>query len=160
MSKNLPAAVLIAGTLAVLLLTAGAQFILFGGEDLAMKPLEILPDSEVPREILIWLDKDKYSEGYGAFFREGDLFLAVRMGERPTGGYAVFLGNPRLEKAEAVVTAEFRRPKPWDMVTQVLTYPRTVVRIASAGRCPASALFLAVDGSVLARVEVVFLDQE
>lgn len=158
MSKNLPAKILIAGTLATLLLTAGAQFVLFGGEELTVAPLDRLPDSEIPREILIWLDKEKYSEGYGAFFREGDLYLAARMGERPTGGYAVLLCSPRLEKAEAIITAEFKKPKPWDMVTQVLTYPRTVVKIAAAGKCPATALFLAGDGSVLARVEVVRLD--
>ena len=160
MSKKLPAKILIAGTLATLLLTAGAQFILFGGEELAMAPLERLPDSEIPREILIWLDKDKYSEGYGAFYLEGDLYLAARMGQCPTGGYAVLLGNPKLEKAEAEITAEFKKPKPWDMVTQVLTYPRTVVKIAAAGKCPATALFLAADGSVLARVEVSRLDLE
>ena len=160
MPANLPAKILIIGTLATLLLTAGAQFILFGGEELTVAPLEKLPESDIPSEILIWSDRDKHCEGYCAYFLDGYLYFAARMGERPTGGYAIVLGSPKMEKAEAVVTAEFKRPQPWDIVTQVITYPRTVVRIAFAGDCPASALFLAADGSVLARVEVINLDRD
>jgi hypothetical protein len=160
MSKNLPTVILIVGTMLTLILTAGAQVVFFGGEELMMLPLQQVAESELPREILLWLDRDKCSEGYSAFFLEGDLYLAARMGECPTGGYIVRLGSPNLEKTEAVIKADFIKPKPWDMVTHVLTYPRTVVRIATAGNCPARATFVGADESTLATVVVERLDRE
>lgn len=159
MSKNLPRLILIVGTMLTLILTIGAQVVYFGGEEFMM-PLEQVAEPELPREILLWLDRDKCSEGYCAFFLEGDLYLAARMGECPTGGYAVRLGSPHMDKAGAVIKASFIRPKPWDMVTHVLTYPRAVVKIAAAGNCPPRATFIGADESILASVEVVKLDQE
>lgn len=160
MSKNIPKLILIVGTMLTLIVTIGAQAVFFGGEELTLLPLEQVAEPELPREILLWLDRDKCSEGYGAFFLGGDLYLAARMGECPTGGYAVRLGSPRMDKSEAVITAAFIRPKPWDMVIQVLTYPRTVVRIAAAGNCPPRVTFMGDDEKVLASVEVARLDGE
>lgn len=160
MSKKIPRLIIIAGTMLTLIVTIGAQVVYFGGEELTLLPLEQVAEPELPREILLWLDRDKCSEGYGAFFLEGDLYLAARMGECPTGGYAVHLGNPHMDKSEAVITASFIRPKPWDMVTHVLTYPRTVVRIAAAGKCPPRVTFIDAGEKVLASVEVARLDEE
>lgn len=160
MAKNLPLRILIGGTVAVLLFTAAAQFILFGGGELTMVPLDKLPDVEIPGAIILQLDRNKMRPGYDAYFDGESLYLAARMGECPTGGYGVYLGDPRLEEGEAFITVEFERPKPWDMVTQALTYPRTVVKVALTRDCPAAVVFLAVDGSQLARAEVVHLTGE
>ena len=159
MSKNLPLKILLLGTLTALLLTAGAQYVCFGGEELTVKPLSKLADADIPGKILIWLDRGKHDEGYGAFFEEGRLYLAARMGECPTGGYAIYLGNPRMEGDSAVVTVEYQKPSPWDIVIHALTYPRTVSQIVVAKR-PKTALFLTPDGAMVARVEVVGLDEE
>lgn len=124
-----------------------------------MVPLAKLPDAEIPGAIILQLDRNKKWPGYDAYFDGESLYLAARMGECPTGGYGVYLGDLKLE-AEAFITVEFERPNPWDMVTQALTYPRTVVKIALTQDCPATVVFLAVDGSQLARVEVVKLAGE
>ena len=119
-----------------------------------MVPLERLADSQIPGEILIWLDRGKHDEGFAAFYKEGDLYLAVRKGECPTGGYSVHIGDPKFEAGEAVATVQFQKPNPWDMVTQVLTCPNAVVKIA-VGNCPETAVFESAAGKVLARGEVV-----
>lgn len=156
MASNLPLKVLIIGTLAMLAVTAAAQYVYFGGDDLTITPLEQLSAADIPGEILVWIDTNKTSAGYGAFYSEGRLFLAARMGERPTGGYRVLLGDPGLENSEAIVAVEFIAPKPWDFVTQAITYPWAVAEIA-IDRSPATALFVDTDGSVLSRVKVVEL---
>lgn len=160
MKKGTPLKLLVAGTLATLLLTVGAQYIVFGGEELTVEPLEEIEAGKIPGPVLLWLDRGKESEGFGAFLDGEDLYLAVRMGQCPTGGYGVLLGDARLENDEAVVTAEFSKPKPWEFVIQVLTYPNTVVKLATGGENPAFARFLGVDGALLAHVAVVDLAEE
>jgi hypothetical protein len=150
--------VLILGTLATLLISMVAQFVFFGGEELSAPPLDKLSSAEMPGKILVWLDQGKGGEGYAAFYQGGDLFLAARLGERPTGGYEVFFSQPRLEQGEAVVTVECTRPKPWDIVVQVLTYPRTAVKI-STSQCPDYVRFVTVKDEELARVQVIKLEE-
>ena len=68
-----------------------AQVVYFGGEELTLLPLEQVA-SRTPREILLWLDRDKCSEGYGAFFLGRS--VGSEDGRVSNGGYAVHLGNP------------------------------------------------------------------
>ena len=160
MAKNLPLKVLVAGTVATLLLTIGAHYIVFGGEELAVEPLERIEGGEVPGKVLLWLDRGKMERGYGAFWDGENLFLAVKMGQCPTGGYSVVLGDFKMENDVAVVTTEFLKPNPWDIVIHVLTYPSTVAKLAAGGSCPLAASFIGVDGIELARVDITRLDEE
>ena len=159
MKKLLPRKVLGIGIVIVLLIIGGAlYFIYFGGES-NLEAMESLREAEIPGKVLVWLEEDKHDEGYGAFFSEGYVYLAVRMGERPTGGYTVILGNAQQEGAQVRITVVCKVPKPWDIVTQVITYPRAVVKLACP-EPPSTALFLSPSGSVLAQVEVQNLERE
>lgn len=131
-----------------------------GGETPVMKSSEKVPDSQIPTTILVWLEHNKQDEGYGAFYYDGYLYLAARMGQRPTGGFAVMLGEAELRKEELRVKVDYKVPNPWDMVTQVITYPRTVIRLAHSLEPPHTALFFSTSGSVIARVEVQNLNEE
>jgi len=146
--------ILILSTIIVLILVSWFVCFILGGEKSAMTTMEKLHDSEFPSEILVWLDSDKLSEGYGAFYTDGHIYLAGRMGERPTGGYAILLGDVKQEGAQVIVTVQIKTPKPWDVVTQVITYPHTVTKLACPGEQPESALFMSTVGTVIARVEV------
>jgi protease stability complex PrcB-like protein len=67
------------------------------------------------------------------FRKEG--VLAVYMGQRPTGGYALALHDPAVPIAGGVgtVTVRFDEPPPGAMVTQVLTSPCLLLRIPKEG---------------------------
>ena len=122
-----------------------------------MKVKEKLSDKEVPLEVLAWLESERHREDYGAFFLEGQIYLAAKMGERPTGGFAINLGNIEIEDGAVIVRVEFESPSPWDMVTQAFTYPRAIVRVSSPNP-PEHAIFRTKSNSVIAKVATRNLD--
>ncbi len=60
---------------------------------------------------------------------EKELVLAVFLGARPTGGYAVQIEGARAEKGKLVVTLSERKPGPSDLVTQAFTAPFHMVAV-------------------------------
>ncbi len=78
----------------------------------------------------------------GAFGVEADLpvdfhkegVLAVYMGQRPTGGYALALHAPAVAIQDHVgtVVVRFEEPQPGGMVTQVITSPCLLIRLPRA----------------------------
>lgn len=131
---------------------------IFGGEKLEMEEIKGLPTEEIPGPVHNWLNRNIEHERYGAFYGEGHLYLVVKLGQRPTGGYTVLLGDVQLG-AQATVRVKEVAPKPWDFVTQVLTYPRTVSRVQCPQR-PETVTFYGVANSVLAKVAVEDLHTE
>lgn len=133
-------------------------FIIWGGEKPKMEELKRLSAEEIPSPVHNWLNINKEHEGYGAFYGEGHLFLAVKLGQRPTGGYAVLLGDIQ-PGAQTTVRVQEVAPKPWDFVTQVITYPRAVAGVQCPQR-PDTVTFYNVTNSVLAKVTVENLQTE
>lgn len=117
-----------------------------------MDVLSALPNPEIPQPIYLWLVTDQEAPGYAAFYEEGALYLAVKLGQRPTGGYSVVLGDIELGEPVAVRVEE-KAPKPWEIVTQVITYPWTVAKV-SCPQQPQAVIFLSRSGAVLAKVPV------
>lgn len=150
---------IIAGIVAILVIAVPVLIFVLGGSDQVMAVNEKVPDRDIPTAILVWLDENMHTEGYGAFYTEGYFYFVARMGQKPTGGFSVSLGEASLTRGEAVVKVEFDSPNPWDIVTQVITYPRMVVRLAYSPEPPENAMFISPRGSVIARVKVVNLDQ-
>jgi len=149
--------------ISILAIAIGTAIILpfaMGGEEPVMEELAKLTEKDIPTQVYAWLNQDREREGYAAFFLEDNLYLAARLGQRPTGGYAVLLGDAVLEGNEVRVRVQLKSPKPWDMVTQVITYPRTVVKIDCGGSMPANVLFLSSGNTVLAKVPIVNLREE
>jgi hypothetical protein len=62
--------------------------------------------------------------------------VAVFAGEQPTGGYSVEIlnaetsGSPTQEQPSIAITVQHRQPKAGDFVTEALTYPYYMIRIA------------------------------
>lgn len=50
-------------------------------------------------------------------------YLLVTYGEKPTGGYAVEIGEVVVANDKISVPVRFKKPAPGEMVTQALTYP-------------------------------------
>lgn len=121
-----------------------------------MEILAKLPEEEIPASICRWLVADEDSLGYGAFYGEGYLYLAVKLGRRPTGGYAVLLGDVQLN-IQTTVGVQKKAPGPCDMVAQVITYPRTAVRIECSEQ-PETVIFTE-GNTVIAKVAVLNLDK-
>lgn len=128
-----------------------------GGETFTVAELERLADKDIPTAVYLWLEENKHSEGFGAFYSQGWVYLAVRMGQRPTGGYSVHLGDAQAN-GDITVKVHYKTPKPWDMVTQVITYPRTAVKVECPEGPPRAAIFLSVKDAVLAKVDIINLD--
>ena len=64
--------------------------------------------------------------------RDGRVRLTVRLGERPTGGYAIAVTRIVRTGARLTVTCESRAPDAGAIVTQVLTSPAQTVSIDEA----------------------------
>jgi len=149
--------IFVAAALVLLVLGGGVYMYLQGGED--MEAMEPLDSKDIPKEVLIWLDLDKTNSGYAAFYGQGSLFLAVKLGQRPTGGYSVTIGDCKQEDCRVTVCVQENKPSPWDMVTQVLTYPSGVASF-ECHEPPEIVCFTTKSGSVLAQVPVEKLGTE
>lgn len=81
-----------------------------------------------------WYDSAFEVGGLHSFVQEGQRYLLVSAGERPTGGYwleeLVLVGT----EEEIEVTVRLRVPAPGEFVTEALTYPHLLVRIPDDGR--------------------------
>lgn len=63
-----------------------------------------------------------------------EMVVAVFMGARPTGGYAVRVQGVAAEKGKLVVTVAERKPGPNDIVTQAFTSPFAMVAVARSDK--------------------------
>lgn len=63
-----------------------------------------------------------------------EMVVAIFMGARPTGGYAVRVRSVVEEKEKLVVTLSERKPGPTDLVTQAFTAPFCVVAVARSDK--------------------------
>lgn len=150
---------LVGGALFLVLLLATMIKVLGGGES-AMERGTGLTESQVPSEIILWIAENRTVPGYDAFSLEDAVYMVVRLGQRPTGGYAVYLGEAELEGRTLYVKVEVVEPKPWDMVTQALTYPTAVAGMRIDGQLPETVVFLDLQGGTIARVPVKALYPE
>lgn len=85
----------------------------------------------------------------------GDLLVAVLMGQRPTGGYAVRIERMRLRGDTVEVVAAFHAPPPDAVVIQVLTSPFVIAAVARADLPAGTVRFILRDtsGQEIARTE-------
>lgn len=63
-----------------------------------------------------------------------ETIVAVFMGEKTSGGYAVSIESVREENEKIIVQIKEIKPGPKDMVTMVITQPFCFVKINSAGK--------------------------
>lgn len=93
---------------------------------------EILNKNEVPKKIQELLPRYMSEERALACKIENEVYVIVTRGEKKTAGYTVTID--RIEKVKSkdnfdlIVYAEYKDPKPNELVAQVITYPTVVVK--------------------------------
>ena len=61
-----------------------------------------------------------------------DIYLVVNAGEKQTGGYKIMLETIKNHDDTLMISVEVEEPSPEDMVIQVLTYPRLIIKLDRA----------------------------
>lgn len=86
----------------------------------------------------------------------GRCFLvAVHRGFCPSGGYSVRVRSLEQEGNQVTVRLDHRDPRPQEMVTQVITYPRDLVQVERSELSPRGSLhFRFVDERAATRAEI------
>jgi hypothetical protein len=103
------------------------------GRQAAPAPQPVPPgqDEPLPEAVQSWIE-DSRTMFLAQSRTVGDtLYLLVTYGEKPTGGYAVEIGEIVVADGKISVPVMFRKPAPGEMVTQALTYPYDLKKIAA-----------------------------
>jgi len=104
----------------------------FTNDDKDVK-FKILNEEEVPQKIKEILPRYQTLERALACKVNGEVFVVVTRGEKPTGGYTVDIDKiekvkDEEDKFKLIVYAKFTDPKPGDVVTEAITYPYIVAK--------------------------------
>jgi hypothetical protein len=80
-----------------------------------------------------WYQENYKKEGIHSLEVGDEMYVIVSGGERPTGGYMMYVDEVSIvgKSGIASVMATLYRPTPDMMVTQVITYPHTIIKISS-----------------------------
>lgn len=97
------------------------------GKEIGLIHIEV---EELPRNVKEYLEQFEMMENYLAFNYEGEVYLFASRGEMMTGGYSVVLKDARYDKGTITITVEKKDPGKGDDVTQALTYPVKLVKLA------------------------------
>ncbi len=93
---------------------------------------EVLSEKQVPEKIMEILPRYKTLERALACKVDGEIYIVVTRGEKPTGGYTVNIDKIEKVKEEdrfkVLVYAVFTDPEPGDVVSQAITYPYVIAK--------------------------------
>lgn len=67
--------------------------------------------------------------GYQVITDVGTRYVVISAGQRPTGGYSLYIDRVEREKGKTIVYVGEKKPAPTAMTTQALTYPTIVVAL-------------------------------
>ncbi|MCG8539587.1 MAG: protease complex subunit PrcB family protein [Clostridia bacterium] len=114
--------------IALLVLVSGIMGIRHFMEDDKEVKFQVLEEKEIPQKIKEILPRYQNLERALACKVNGEIFVIVTRGEKPTGGYTVDIDKIEKiqgedDKFKIVVYARFKDPKPGDVVTEAITYP-------------------------------------
>jgi hypothetical protein len=84
-----------------------------------------------PNEIAMLQNDDRLKEKIGSNDVQTSNFVVLNMGEKPTGGYQIGVESVVETDKNIIITVKETAPDPNAMVTQVITYPYSIVRINS-----------------------------
>lgn len=121
------------------------------GREVGVLPIEL---QDMPRNVREYLEQNVMTEKYLAFRYEGDVYLFAARGEMMTGGFAVVLKDARFKDGILQISAEKRNPGKDEMVTQALTYPVHLVKLAERLEIK-EVRFVDMAGKQLARAEIM-----
>lgn len=94
---------------------------------------ELIDPARLPAALDPWRSSRAELPGAAATYAGDSLYLMVAAGEQRTGGYSVEVTGVSVEGGRVKVQAVLHKPKPGQIVTQALTYPKAFVRLAAQG---------------------------
>jgi hypothetical protein len=91
---------------------------------------EKIKDSDAPKELVDKIEKLKRERGFAFTVddKSGYIYIAVFMGEKPTGGYSIEVTDVSDSEGRTGVLVKEIEPNKGDIVTQVLTQPYTIIK--------------------------------
>lgn len=78
---------------------------------------------DIPEEILDWIELSKEIPMVQEREYQGQRYLLITEGAKPTGGYAIEVTNVTQEEESLIIHVQSKEPGPEDLVTQAITYP-------------------------------------
>ncbi len=78
---------------------------------------------DIPEEILDWIEFSKEIPIVQEREYQGQRYLLITEGAKPTGGYAIEVTDVTQEKESLIIHVQSKEPGPEDLVTQAITYP-------------------------------------
>ncbi len=95
-----------------------------------VSPQQIYEDED----LYSWYESNRKTKGFHIISADGETYVLVSAGEKPTGGYSLDVRGVYLEESQTLlVKADVNSPAPDMMVIQVLTYPGLLIRIDKEG---------------------------
>ncbi len=125
-------------------------------------PLDVFAIAQLPLPLIEAYGTNRWSEGVDALWdaESGFLYVLVRWGQKPTGGYCVEPQRAALRRRPGgwtvVVTSNYVTPAPGHPVIEVVTFPAAGARI-KLEQPPGQFRVVAVDQRGRARGEPVTL---
>jgi len=91
---------------------------------------EVVEDKAAPKELLSMISKGKENKGFIFTIDDatGYIYIAVLSGARPTGGYSIEVTGIDDNEGKTNVFVKETAPSKDAFVTQVITYPYTIVK--------------------------------
>jgi hypothetical protein len=93
---------------------------------------EVVEDEKVPDALNTKIQKYKEQRGFLYTEKDGYYYVAILSGLRPTGGYGIEVKTVEDIEGKTKIIVEETAPSPGDFVTQVITYPYTVIKLKDA----------------------------
>lgn len=122
------------------------------GKEIGLIHMEI---EEMPKNIQEYLEQFKMTENYLAFNYEGEIYLFASRGEMISGGYSIVLKDATVDKDAVNIIVEKKDPGKDDVVTQALTYPVKLVKLADNTVEYKKAVFMSTDNKKLEEKEII-----
>lgn len=91
---------------------------------------EVIADEDAPKDLLAMIRKSKENKGFIFTIDDatGYIYIAVLSGTRPTGGYSIEVTGIDDNEGKTNVFVKEIAPSKDSIVTQVITYPYTIVK--------------------------------
>lgn len=122
------------------------------GTEIGLIHMEI---EEMPNNVQEYLKQFEMTENYLAFNYEDEVYLFASRGEMITGGYSLVLKDARFDKGTVNIIVDKKDPAKDDLVTQGLTYPVKLVKLADNTVEYKRAIFFGIDNKKLAEKEII-----
>jgi hypothetical protein len=90
----------------------------------------VVPEENLSEELKQIIEERKGEEFKTTYIDNDDLYIVIGYGKQPTGGYSIRVSELYYTNNGVYIKTEFIGPSKSDEVTQNITYPYIVVKLA------------------------------